>query len=260
MNPTEEIDASMVFKQAPSDLRNTRNLSDALSAFGYSSDDKMEQRELVNIYRSVERELEAEISRNARNGQYDAAKDIRARLTAIRAEFDDLQLSAVRREKELQQKLFAQASMEYKKATTEVVIRSNETVEETCQRLKADLQLSHAIQMDNLLHKLSLIPKPQMKYSKRANDYMNAEKELIRLCQYDDAKKTRLKVEQIKPKEERDFGKSLVEKRKKVIDDLRKQQQIDEIRLDEKLKGMRWDGVRREEHAKKLYGDFIILY
>jgi len=252
MNPAEEIDSSMVFKQAPSDLRNTKTLADALSAFGYSTDDKIEQRELVNIYRSVESELEAEISRNAKSGFYDEAKEMRARLTAIRAEFDGLQFSAVRSVKEQQQKLFLQASAEYKKVTEEVVARSNETVEETCQRLEADLNLAHVIQMDNLLHKLSLIPKPQMKYSKRANDYMKAEKELIRLCQYDDARKVRLKLEKIVPYEEKQFERSLEEKRNKIIKDLKRQQQIDVVRLDEKLKGMRWDGIRREESAKTM--------
>jgi hypothetical protein len=95
--------------------------------------------------------------------------------------------------------------------------------------------------------------KPQIKYSKRANDLMKAERELIRLCQYDDARKVRNMLERIIPAEEKQFEKCIEHKKLKAIEDLKKSQRIDELRLDEKLKGKKWNCLRRNEREQQMY-------
>ena len=90
-----EVDKAMIFRQPASNLVRAKSLVDVMACFGYSSDDRVEQRELVLMYRAVEKEVEAEISRSAADGRYNEAKDLRYIITKIRQEFDNLQLSAV---------------------------------------------------------------------------------------------------------------------------------------------------------------------
>ena len=94
-----EVDKAMIFRQPASNLVRAKSLVDVMACFGYSSDDRVEQRELVLMYRAVEKEVEAEISRSAADGRYNEAKDLRYIITKIRQEFDNLQLSAVQKVK-----------------------------------------------------------------------------------------------------------------------------------------------------------------
>ena len=72
---------------------------------------------------------------------------------------------------------------------------------------------------------------------------------LIKLCQYEEARKVRDMIQKILPGEEerfrREFEKKLDRIRKVVADD----HEQDLIRLDEKLKAIQWDGKREREKA-----------
>ena len=247
----EEIDSSVIFNQPASNVTSLSNLAGALQCFGYSPEDRMEQRELVIMYRTIERDFEAEIRQNAQNGNYHEAKNLRARLTSIRAEFDNLQLSSVQKVKVDQNVLFARGKAEFLHNTQSQLRNQSDSVEDECERLKADTLLTHAIQWENLEHELSLMILPRMKYSKRANELMTAETELIRLHQFDDAAKVRTMLEKIVPGEKKVFYKEFEHSKEKRRNDLKKAQALDLIRLDEKLKGKKWSEVRRTEKDLK---------
>jgi len=125
-------------------------------------------------------------------------------------------------------------------------------VNEYIAKMKADQERYHAIQWENFEMSLSRIPRPRMKYCKRTQELIKAEHELIKLCQYDDAQKVRYMLERILPGEtERfysKFEKSLEAKRAA----LREAQVNDNLRLGEKLKGIKWTDVRRCELEKKI--------
>jgi hypothetical protein len=88
---------------------------------------------------------------------------------------------------------------------------------------------------------------PRTKYSKRAIELQKAETELIRLSQYDDARKVRQMLQKLLPVEERDFFKRYEEMIRNKRKALRHTQDIENIKLEEKLKNLRWNGVRKRE-------------
>ena len=72
---------------------------------------------------------------------------------------------------------------------------------------------------------------------------------LIKLCQYEEARKVRSMIQKILPGEEekfrKKFEKQLDRKRRLVSDD----HEQDLLRLDEKLKAIQWDGKRQREKS-----------
>ena len=242
-----EVDKAMIFRQPASNLVRARSLADVMICFGYSSDDRVEQRELVLMYRAVEKEIEAEISRSASEGRYNEAKELRFRITNIRREFDNLQLSAVQKVRDDQEKKFALGKSEFLASKAHHDVQVGNLVEQECERMRTDALLTHGIQRENLKHELSLIPRPRMKYSKRANEMMNEEKELIRLCQYDEARKVRNRLDKIVPVEEARFYKEFEDGKQRKWDKLLKQQSLDMIKLEEKMKAKKWGELRRSE-------------
>ena len=84
-----ELDASSYFKsRVMLDLDELTDMEAVIRKFGYSIDDRIERRDLVQIFRRVETEIEAEIQNSATSGRYSNAKDLRGRLMRLRAQFD----------------------------------------------------------------------------------------------------------------------------------------------------------------------------
>ena len=162
-----EVDLNAVYKSAASELHAVRDLTETLSRFGYSKDDRIGRRELVLM-----------IEENMRN--------------------------------------------------------------------------THEIQWDNLELEISRIPRPRMKYSKRAIELFRAESGLIRLKQYDDAKKVRMMLDRLLPGEEERFDNAFDEMIEAKRTLLKQSQAFDRERLDEKLKGIEWTDHRRRELEKSI--------
>ena len=175
MDIEDEVDVSNIFKQAASNLITVTNLNDSLNRFGYSSDDRIERRELVLMYTSVESEMEKEISRLAHDGMYDAAKEMRTRLSSLKGEFNGLQTSGAKLIRVEQARLFEKACGELLKEVKAKHARDREEVREVCERMRQDLKKTHSIQWENLERQISRISKPPMKYSKRLIELMKAE-------------------------------------------------------------------------------------
>lgn len=69
-----EVDASVIFKQEADGLTTVQDLKDALSRYGYSTDDRISRRELVLIYKKIEKAMERQIFNLANSAAYADAK------------------------------------------------------------------------------------------------------------------------------------------------------------------------------------------
>ncbi len=242
-----EVDAAEIFRSDVGNLAHVKDVSEALAEYGYNTDDRIGRREICKMYGTVKNDMESEIHRLAHSNQYEQAKLLRKRLTALRAEFDNLQTSKVRTEHALQAEAFTKASERLRANVQKDADAAKEQTMEECESLQDDLDLFHAIQTENLELQISRIDRPRVKYSKRAIELVKAETELIRLAQYDDARKVRRMLEKLLPVEEKKF----YEKFDKTVADrrvnLQTKQSFDRIKLEEKIKGLRWNDLRRRE-------------
>ena len=244
----EEVDAAVIYKKTDtSGITGVRCLSELLGIFGYSPDDRIERREICVMYETVKKAMEEEIDRLAHSAGYSAAKDMRARLTLLRSEFDNLQLQGVRTTQQLQAVKFDEATKTIRSQMQERNAAMERQSDSTLERVKQDQLSAHEIQRENLEIELLRIPRPRIKYSKRCIELMKAEHELIRLAQYDDARKVNAMLKRIKPMEEKRFYQKFDEMLDERREHLRKEQAVDLVRLDEKLKGLQWKDVRQRE-------------
>lgn len=247
-----ELDATHYYKEKVNITVNDMvDLKTTLSIFGYDVDDRIERREVVNIYRLVEREMEKEIASLAHHGHYSAAKLMRSRLTKLRSEFDERLVHGEKVARHDQLILFDKAKTKHYSNIKE----SHNTYESTDNGiildLTDDMELTHKIEWQKLNKKISKIPRPRMMYSKRAIELMKAENELIRLCQYDDAEKVRLMLNKLLPVEKKKFYKEFDDRIEKMRVDLREKQKTDAIKLGEKTKIVKWNGIRKREKEEK---------
>jgi hypothetical protein len=242
-----EVDASEIFRSDVGNLAHVKGVDEALSEYGYSADDRIERREICKMYTTVKTDMENEIHRLAHSNQYEEAKLLRKRLTGLRAEFDNLQTSTVRDQHTIQSAAFIKAADELRsKVKTEADKKETKILQE-CRDLQDDNDMSHAIQIENLELKISRMDRPRVKYSKRAIELVKAEHELIRLSQYDDARKVRLMLEKLLPVEERKFYQKFDSHIADLRISLQKRQSNDNIKLEEKIKGLKWNDLRRRE-------------
>ena len=244
----DEVDVGQIFKVTDtSGITRVSNLAELLSIYGFSPDDRIDRRDICVIYDAVKKAMEKEIARLAHTACYDAAKDMRGRMTRLRAEFDNLQTQGVRTTHAAQAVKFDQAAQTIKGQLEER--NKNKETETTLllEQVREDQLLAHEIQRENLEIELMRVPRPRIKFSKRCIELMKAEHELIRLSQYDDARKVNSMLQRIRPMEEKRFNKKFDDMLEERRENLRKEQAVDLLRLDEKLKGMKWADVRARE-------------
>eukprot|EP01041_Mallomonas_annulata_P007571 gene7571-15524_t len=247
-----EVESSSIFKQAASDLTRVTNLENTLEKFGYNKDDRIERREMVLLYKTVEKEMENEIKYQAHDGSYDGAKEMRSRLTSLRREFDSLQTSALHLQREEQCALFNKASQRMKQDLSAELQSVDVDTINYCDSMSADLQSTHRIQWENLEKEIERIPRPLMKYSRRMIELLKSEAGLIKLCEYEEARKVRVFIDRLKPREERRFWTSFDAKIEARREDLRTSQRGDTLRLQEKLKNIQLTAARVKERKSQI--------
>lgn len=243
----DEIDASNVFKQAASNLSSVNSLDESLHRFGYNTDDRIERRELVSMYSSIRDEMEKEIHDLAHDSAYDAAKEMRNRLNGLKSDFGALQTNGAKLVRDDQTNLFEKGSSILLSKTLSRHQHEAEEVRQMGEGMRRDLMKTHAIQRENLEKKLSRQKLPHTKYSKRLIELLKAESGLIKLCEYEEARKVRYMIDKILPgevkKNEEEFEKYKQKEREKLL----KIQNEDVGRLEEKLKALMWKDKRRRE-------------
>lgn len=242
-----EIDATKIFRSEATGLSSVRNLDDALDKFGYAKDDRIARADLVKIFSTTRKVMENEVHRLSHSQGYNEAEELRGRLGSLRKEFESLQTDSVKVTHNDQVKEFYKSQ----KLLLEKIKMGNDVQENEvnalCQQLTKNQKKYHEIECENLELAISRIPIPRMKYRKRTQELIRAEHELIKLDQYEDAKKVRYMLDRILPKEEKQFyetfNASIEDKRKH----LKGKQDEENVRLDEKLKGILWNDLRKRE-------------
>jgi hypothetical protein len=196
--------------------------------------------------------MEPEIFRLANTACYAEAKEMRARLTNLRAEFDHLQLSKASNIRDEQQRLFQRASKELINKVDKEHDKQLDQLDQFMEQQKKTHELYKEIEINNLEQKISLIPRPDIRYSKRLIELFKAEYNLNKLKQYDEAIKVRRMIDKLLPLEEKKFydhfDGSIEFKRKKLAED----QGVNQMRFEEKLKKIEWKDIRRREHEMNM--------
>lgn len=242
-----EVDSTTVFKQAATNLTKVKTLDGTLERFGYSKDDRINRRELVLMFTSVEREMEDEIHRLAKTAAYDEAKEMRARLNSLRAEFDQLQTNGVATSQREQKELFDKAREELLDQRRTQHEMQAKQVDERCRNMKSDQEAFHAIERENLEICIARIERPPIKYSKRLIELLKAEHELIKLQQYEDARKVRRMIDRLLPGEEEAFNSAFERSMQAKRDKLLARQRREQLQLEEKMKAISWTDTRARE-------------
>lgn len=257
MDEDYELDSTALFKQEADQLTTVQDLNDALSRYGFTLEDKMTRRELVTIYNQIRKAMEPEIFHLANTGRYAEAKEMRARLTNLRNEFDDLQLNGAAKIRNEQQKLFQQAS-------TEVVRKLDNSHDKELYELKDYFQkqeethsLYNTIDQTKLEQTISKIHRPNVRYSKRLIELFKSEYNLNKLKQYDEAIKVRRMIDKLLPIEEKkfydNFDKQIENRRKKLANEQLEEDQ----RFEEKMKKIEWNDIRRREREENMYINYL---
>lgn len=254
----KEVDVSTILKQPASELATVQNLDSTLEKFGFKKDDRIDRRDVVKMYTSVENEMEKEIHSLAHTGQYNNAKEMRGRLDNLRKEFDHLQIDAVKRMKDDQYIAFDKGSKDLKTSLISTLKQDKISLEEEIDRMMENLENTHQIQLENLDKELRRIPRPAMKYSRRLIELFKAEEGLIKLDEFEEAQKVRVVIDRMLPKEERRFYKAFDEKLAARLQQLKDNQTEERSRLMEKTKGMQWTEARRREKEMKILEQKVV--
>lgn len=243
----DEIEASNVFKQAASNLSTVNTLDESLNRFGYNTDDRIERRELVLMYSSIRGEMEKEIHDLAHDSAYDSAKEMRARLNGLKSDFGALQTNGAKVIRDDQSRLFDKGASMLLSDTRSRHTREMEQVLAKGEAMRADLQMTHNIQQENLEKTLMRMVLPRTKYSKRLIELFKAESGLIKLCEYEEARKVRHMIEKILPGEIKKNEEAFERSKQQSRDALAAAQRGDVGRLEEKIKALVWKDHRRRD-------------
>lgn len=247
----DEIDASNMFKEAASNLSTVTSLDESLNRFGYNSDDRIERRELVLMYSSIRDEMEKEIHTLAHDSAYDAAKEMRGRLTELRSDFGRLQTDGAKLIRDDQCQLFEKGSSRLLSDTKKRHTVEMERIEEIGEEMREDLAKTHEIQKENLEKALMRMKLPRTKYSKRLIELFKAESGLIKLCEYEEARKVRYMIEKILPGEVKRNEEVFEFVKQSKREELAKAHKEDVNRLEEKIKALIWKDKRRRDTEQK---------
>ncbi|GMH75463.1 hypothetical protein TL16_g06774 [Triparma laevis f. inornata] len=233
-------------------LNTCSTVKDAFVQHGLAPDDKIDRREQVLMFRTVETEMEVGLKSLMSSGRFDEAKEMGSRLESLREEFGGLQKKDENEKQNKQKKLFDKAVKIKGKQLKEKHNAWEKEVEEACTQFQEDTDKTFKIQRENLALEMNRIERPRMKYSKTRMEYKNAEIRLCALKQYDDAKNVRRMLKSIDAKEEEVFNKAFDDKMQAKIDKLSTFQKGTAGRLEEKMSAFRW-----KEHRKREKEDYV---
>jgi hypothetical protein len=203
-----EVDVAEYFMQEASDLSAAEDLNGTLKRFGLCIDDRINRRELVLMFRAVNKEMEKEIYRLANNNKYADAKEMRSRLARIRSEFDSLQTTVVNKNQTDQYDFLERAISEINADLSSTHRLQATAIRRRTSSMEDDQRIMNEIEWENLELSLSRITRPSVKFSKRVIELLKTENGLIKLNQYDEARKVRLLLDKLIPGESEKFNMS----------------------------------------------------
>lgn len=204
------------------------------------------------MYGEVNKEMKKEIFNLANSNRYEEAKDMRSRLTTIRKEFDSLQTTVVKTTQKVQTAFLEKAIKEINSDLSAAHYNQSEKLFEKASKMEEEQRKTNEIQWDNLERKIAQIPQASVKYSKRAIELLRAENGLIKLNQYDDARKVRMMLDRILPGEQEMSAANFDAKIESMRRNLRELQAQKDSLLIEKLKGAEWTNSRKIDRSNDI--------
>jgi hypothetical protein len=203
-----EVDVAEFFMQEASDLAAAEDLNGTLKRFGLRSDDRINRRELVIMFRAVSKEMEKEIYRLANSNKYADAKEMRSRLARIRSEFDGLQTTVVNKNQKDQCGFLERAICEINADLSSTHRIQATAIRKRISSMDDEQRKMNEIEWENLELTISRIIRPSVKFSKRVIELLKTENGLIKLNQYDEARKVRILLDRLVPGETEKFNES----------------------------------------------------
>lgn len=159
-------------------LNTCSTVKDAFVQHGLAPDDKIDRREQVLMFRTVETEMEVGLKSLMSSGRFDEAKEMGSRLESLREEFGGLQKKDENEKQNKQKKLFDKAVKIKGKQLKEKHNAWEKEVEEACTQFQEDTDKTFKIQRENLALEMNRIERPRMKYSKTRMEVSKAQGEL----------------------------------------------------------------------------------
>lgn len=242
-----ELDASEALKTAPLEIDKASSIGDVLERFGHSRDERLARTETALIYNSIKRDLTSRIHEIAETRAYDDAREAFNKLTLLKTEFRNKVISEIQQERDEQVFKFRKSSKEFLDNLKNKHLAQIQEMDECVEHAFEVQAREHAIEWENLEAKLSRIPRKTPKYSKTVIELVKMEAHLIKLSQFEDAKVVRSKINRRVPREEFKYNHEFDNRLEGERERLREKQAVDRARLEEKLKTMRWDALRRRE-------------
>lgn len=247
-----EINASELEVKEIEDLSRVRDLNDAIRGFGYDPNDRLTRRELVVIFTKCRKDMTRLMDYFAFHNRYDAAKTLRLRLDQLKIDFENRQKSLIEYETKKQQENFQIAKDKLVHKLKEDHEKKLTQVNDLCDFKTFDLNKTYDIKTENLEDYIARVKIPTVKYSSRMISLLQAEHHLQKLNQYDEAKDVHGMIVKLRPGEVKRFYDDFDHKIDKLRENLRKQEDADRWKLNEKVKTIQWNDIRQRELEKKI--------
>jgi hypothetical protein len=253
-----EYDLSAFATPTVGDLAYVTDITDGLSKFGFSVGEKVNRRELCTIYSQIKSDMKDEIYRLARSNGYESAKKMEQKLKKISQAFKDVQTSELNEVHQKEVGNFLIADSELKDQLSQSVKASKDEMISSCVDFEKKLKLQHKIEQENLEYELSRMKIPVTKYSKRIIELLKAESELIKLAQYEDARKVRRMLSSLITKEEETHTEKFFSDLHQKRLNLNECQKVDSNKLEEKLKALEWTNNRKCGNTKNTFKQRLV--
>mmetsp|Transcript_66884 Transcript_66884/g.134811 ORF Transcript_66884/g.134811 Transcript_66884/m.134811 type:complete len:465 (+) Transcript_66884:93-1487(+) len=232
---------------ADTTLSSVLNLEDAMARFDLDSDGRLDEKEQALLYRTIQKEMEAELETLHAVRDHAGAEDLHRRMVGLRAEVVALQKSHEAQLQQAQRVRLTNASGAMQRRlkqghevhTAAVAARFAETV--------LDLKVRHTIERDNLDKALANERMPSVMHSKKYLDLQNTEARLAQGHQYKDAGYVKRMVDALHGPEVDKAEHEFLESQRRRRDGLAKTQAWETKLLGQRNLGLQWHDKRAQE-------------
>uniref|UniRef100_A0A7S2V0Q4 EF-hand domain-containing protein n=1 Tax=Fibrocapsa japonica TaxID=94617 RepID=A0A7S2V0Q4_9STRA len=210
-------------------------MREAFQRFDLNHDDRIDRREQVLMYKTIQLEMEEELKNLTANGMYEEARSLESRLMNLRQEFEDLHHQDFSRQHDDQTRMLRSAKQKFRENLKATHQKEKRDVEIFCRDKEEEMAHLHKVQLAQLEMELASTPMPKIKFSRRLLELQNSERNLSRQKQYEEAKAVRRMIDHLQPREEEEFRKKFEQQLQRRRDLLDKKQEEERKRLAEKL-------------------------
>ena len=233
-------------------IYNCNNIDEIFKCVGYEPGDLLSRREQIILYQRVSGAFEARIESLVKRKRFMDAKERRQIFEKLRIDFEELQTKDQKRYQDEEWSQFRRGEKLWKQRISEQHRADIDRVNQHVASQEAFFAKKHAFQNENLERNISQSKQPRLKYSTRLQYLTNAEKNLARLNEFDDAKNVNGMINKILPIEKRNnellWQDSINTRRRKLHNNQKEELQ----RVKESLTGTIWREKRIRENQDKV--------